>query len=191
MRYSGMRKHLSRLGALRLKGLRDERGQSMVEFAVSVPVLVIFLYAIWFISDLYVAKYQTLMAARYATWRLARMDDAWPGMLVGAVRAHYFDDDDRSNIEIVPAGEIDSGPMASILTDVFAGQLRPTTFAMRTSYTVAPQLGGLDISEENPDGFTIDYTHFVGGNSWLGCRTSIHEMYGLYYSYVRQVGSLF
>ena len=173
------------------KVIRDERGQSMVEFAVAAPVLVMFLYAIWFISDLYIVKYETLMAARYATWRLAKVDDLGGGRLAAAVRTYYFDDDDRLSVEVVPADDVSVTPISNILSNVFAGELRPSTFAMRVSYHVAPQLGGLDMSEDNPDGFTIGYTHYVGGNSWHGCRTYIHEMYGLLYSYVRQLGDLF
>ena len=173
-----------------MKSLRNERGQSMVEFAIAAPVLVIFLYAIWFVSDLYVAKCQTLMAARYATWRIAALDDLGGGSVALGVRAYYFEENDKVTMEAVSGDEELLSPVSDLLNDVFAGELRPSTFAMNVSYNVAPQLGGLDMSEENPDGFTVGYTHYVGGNSWHGCRTYIHEMYGLFYSYTRRLSEL-
>lgn len=44
----------------------------MVEFAVAAPLLVLMLYAIVYVSDLYVIKSKTLVAARYGAWHLAR-----------------------------------------------------------------------------------------------------------------------
>jgi Flp pilus assembly protein TadG len=171
-----------------VRGLHNERGQSMVEFVVAAPVLIIFLYAIWFISDMYVVKSQTLMAARYATWRLASLDQAGTAGL--GVRAHYFEDNAKVAIEVVPGDEEMLNPVADLLNDVFAGKLQPGTFAVRVDYTMEPVLGGLDLSEENPAGFTIGYTHYVGGNSWHGCRTYVREMFTLLYSYMSKLSNL-
>lgn len=56
-----------------LKCLRySARGQSMVEFAVAAPVLILILYMIMYVSDLYVIKSKTLVSARYGAWHLAR-----------------------------------------------------------------------------------------------------------------------
>jgi len=57
---------------LLLRGRVD--GQGMVEFIIAVPILIIIFYAIMYLSDIYVIKFKTKFAARYATWQLAKKD---------------------------------------------------------------------------------------------------------------------
>jgi len=52
--------------------IQNTRGQSMVEFAVALPTVVLLLWAGMYVGNLYLIKHKTLAAARYGTWNFAR-----------------------------------------------------------------------------------------------------------------------
>ncbi len=52
--------------------IQNTRGQSMVEFAVALPTVVLLLWAGMYIGNIYLVKHKTLAAARYGTWNFAR-----------------------------------------------------------------------------------------------------------------------
>lgn len=182
--------------------VRDEKGQAMVEFVVAAPVLAIFLFAIWFISDMYEVKFQTLVAARYGAWRLAR-EDGMPGVnyqalktgVMGKIKEYYFDDDNLLTMAEVNAPE-GTGYIARLLdeiidfvNDVMSKSNHSTTYGMKVEYRVPlmTELNVFDTENILPDEFTISSTHYVCGNSWNGCKTEVHEMFGLIYETIGTV----
>lgn len=51
---------------------RDERAQSITEFLVCLPVLLLILCSVIFLGELFVWRQRCDMAARYSAWRYAR-----------------------------------------------------------------------------------------------------------------------
>ena len=54
---------------------RRHKGQAMTEFCVAVPLLVLLLWSILYLAEMYIVKHETLVAARYGTWLLSRYDN--------------------------------------------------------------------------------------------------------------------
>lgn len=52
--------------------LRDERGQAITEFAVTVPLFLVLLAGVFYLGECVVWWQRTSMAARYSAWRYAR-----------------------------------------------------------------------------------------------------------------------
>lgn len=50
------------------------KGQSMVEFAVTAPLLILILYSIMYASEMYIIKTKVLIGARTAAWSMARAE---------------------------------------------------------------------------------------------------------------------
>jgi hypothetical protein len=177
---------------IRMKFFGDVRGQSMVEFAVAAPVLATLLFAILYVSDLYVIKYETLVSSRYGAWRLARDDSLTLTNTKNNIAGYYFEDDNSLNIQEASAeeGTLEdiSQEILDFVNSIFSSADHSTTYGLKVEYQVPLRLGYLDMSGELPSGFKIVSTHYVCGNAWDGCRNDVHEMFSML---VQSIGSVF
>lgn len=167
----------------------DERGQAMVEFIVTAPVLIAFLFAIWYVSDLFYAKSETLVAARYAAWRYAKDDDT--GTIEAQVKEYYFSNERDAGSRMSVSQQTPSNADTSLLENAseyltkFISKLMTDADDIKGAQVDYQVLGGKgyvhrfltnDSVDMLPTNVKISSTHYVCGNSWDGCHTEVHDM---------------
>lgn len=171
----------------------------MAEFCVAAPVLVLILWSIICLSDMFVIKHETMVAARYGSWLLARHD-----LSVEELRApisHYFFKDRIDQVSFPPQnpdnaqngnGLIEDGfidktrqeVMADSWTDPILEELAGKLFGpnmpnpdyLNVGYDFPRMFGALDLREDREEFFTIQSEHFVIGNSWNGEKVQTHHL---------------
>lgn len=184
------------------KRSREEDGQSMVEFAICAPILVLVLYALFYLSDLYILKSKVLVGARVAAWQVARGTHDAQAAESGVVEHFHFrfggrdarahvssltDTAESASLDLTMGTQQSSDFSLGGINDLVASGLgallgdNSTTQTTRSTlvYRVPVQLGPLDLSEFAPaDTFAITADHYVDGNSWNGCVVRVHDLLG-------------
>ncbi|MCP4714763.1 MAG: hypothetical protein GY868_06560 [Deltaproteobacteria bacterium] len=176
----------------------------MVEFAIAVPALVVLLYAMMYVADLYMIKAKVLIGARYAAWHLARGNMNRPAVENAVVKNFKFkydpkytlsdineDDTNSSLLEFSYPFRVDeevqrglrklSGKMVSKVAQALKPLLQggPTTartIHVELAYPVPIQFGFIDLSEFYKTPLKISGSHHVDGNSWNGCEVATHTI---------------
>jgi len=188
----GHDRHMFKDGKQNVKLLKDTRGQSMVEFCVAVPVLVVLLWSIWYVSDLYVVKFKTLAAARYGTWLLSKNDQLRPEHIKPLVAKHFFENNThRLTLTVPDAGEedifsdiVDSESVGEAFVDLIMGVINKvmgskSIYSLKVEYEVPLIFGAVDLTGFRDKPFQITSEHYVVGNTWNGCRTDVHDLMSL------------
>jgi Flp pilus assembly protein TadG len=179
-----------------------EDGQSMVEFVICAPVLVLVLYALFYLSDLYILKSKVLVGARVAAWQVARGTHEAQAAESGVAQHFHFrfgGRDARAHVssltDTVNSASLDLTMGTQQSTDFSLGGINDlvaeglgallgddsSTQTTRSTlvYRLPLQLGPLDLSEFAADGtFAITADHYVDGNSWNGCAVRVHDLLG-------------
>jgi hypothetical protein len=176
--------------------IHDTRGQSAVEFCVGAPVLIFMIFAILYVNDLYIIKEKTVVAARYATWKLSKGQSGFED----TVKSNYFPNNtDKVEVEDISGSNSFStselGALNAIgegidkvigfISDVFAGDEGQLRYAMRVSYSMPIKLGTFDMGQAGITSMKVSSEHFVDGNTWEGDRTEIHEIFGMLWGIVK------
>ncbi len=196
---------------LKSRVINNNQGQSMVEFAVAAPVLLLLMLSIIYISDLYIYKQKTIIAARYGAWRLARSEDPNTSAVKTDICNFFFPGENARltwtpnpptstfsySTSIPPALETILNNLSSLkdsITDkaneIFTGQAGSSTYIF-TVYYKAPVPGTIRMSNSDdlppllPTHFNINTAHYIVGNSWNGCQTSVHEGFGLIWETIK------
>jgi hypothetical protein len=164
----------------------------MVEFCVAVPVFVVLLWSIWYVSDLYVVKFKTLAAARYGTWLLSKDDALRPENIKPLVAKHFFDNNiDRLTLTVPDPGEedifsdiVDSESVGEAFVDLIMGVINKvmgskSIYSLKVEYEMPLIFGAVDLTEFRDKPFQITSEHYVVGNTWNGCRTDVHDLMSL------------
>lgn len=176
---------------------RQHKGQAMAEFCVAAPVLVLLLWSILYLTDMFIVKHETLVAARYGTWLLARNDDL-PGnsMDIDQVRAlikrNFFRN--RSQNLLVEEQHVEDDLAESLQSyweDPTSGFISwaihyfeenifhsgaPRFYSLNVQYDYPRLFGAVDLRDGNNRYFEIQSRHFVLGNSWDGQRVEVHDL---------------
>ena len=186
--------------SLLLKFHIRQNGQSMAEFCVFGPLLVLLLWSILYVSNLFIVKHDTLVAARYGTWLLARYSNFPPNhemnqddveQLIhrnffkgfqGDTKVEPYDIAATKDSEDFPDNVINSSEagewvaaLEAILTDLVESGT-PAIYGLEISHTYPRIFGAVDLSEYVNDDFVIKSDHYVIGNSWDGARVESHDL---------------
>jgi Flp pilus assembly protein TadG len=181
---------------------KQEDGQSMVEFVICAPVLVLVLYALFYLSDLYILKSKALVGARVAAWQVARGThdaDAAETSVVENFHFRFGGRDARAHLssltDTVEGGSIEvsmgtqqssdfslggvddliASGLGALLGDDSSSQTTRGTLV----YQLPLQLGPFDLSDVTANTpFAITASHYVDGNSWNGCAVRVHDLLG-------------
>lgn len=175
----------------------DTRGQAMTEFCVAMPVLIIMFWAIWYISDVYIVKHKTLVAARYGTWLLAKDKDLEKAKVDAFIAKRFFSNQ-SSKLTVTAqhlgtdaktfkdkaekksgnrGGWIDK--IIKFIAKTFMGSDSPTVYSLKVEYEVPLIFGALNISDFATENVKITSEHYVVGNTWNGCESEVHDIFDM------------
>ncbi|MDJ0780967.1 MAG: pilus assembly protein [Desulfosarcinaceae bacterium] len=181
---------------------RQEDGQSMVEFAICAPLLVLILYAIFYLSDLYILKSKVLVGARVAAWQVARGTHDAQAAETGVVDNFHFrfggrdprahtssltDTVQGGSLELTmgtqQSSDFDLGGLNDLIVAGLGALLGDNSSSQTTvgslAYQLPIQLGPLNLSDVTTEAsFAITASHYVDGNSWNGCAVQVHDLLG-------------
>jgi len=176
--------------------IRNTRGQSMVEFAVALPTVVLLLWAGMYIGNVYLVKHKTLAAARYGTWNFARGEQTVEQAKTNIAK-HFFDNktsglyvtsqktpSDFSSI----GGWFDTaaGKGLDIVNRVMTDE-KANIFSLKVQYEVPSKLGALDLSDMHAANYKIESSHYVTANGWDGCNSKVHDMFSMIWQTVKNI----
>jgi hypothetical protein len=174
----------------------DTRGQSAVEFCVGAPVLIFMIFAILYVTDLYIIKEKTLVAARYGAWKLSKGQSE----VEDSVKSNFFPNNtDKVEVEDISGSNSFSASELSALnsigegvdkvmgfiTDVFAGDEGQLRYAMKVTYSMPLKLGTFNMEQSGITEMKVSSEHYVDGNTWEGDRTEVHEIAGMLWNIVK------
>jgi hypothetical protein len=166
----------------------------MAEFCVAAPVLVLLLWSIIYLSDMFIVKHETMVAARYGSWLQSRYD-----LNIEQVResiSNYFFRGETDHVSL-QAPQVDSGQneggfiertrlrlMPGRWTDSIIDELADNLFGpnalniycLNVVYDFPRLFRAIDLREDGEEYFNIQSEHFVLGNSWDGQRVEIHHL---------------
>ena len=175
---------------------RRYQGQSMAEFCIAAPVLVLLLWSILYLADMYIVKHKTLVAARYGTWLLSRYDNVPENRIdfnqvEDRIKRKFFGKRPQENVFVDPQHtgtdlkDIEffrnkSGVFFEWVLGFLAENLlktdTPAIYSLKVKYKYPRAFGAVDLREGNHNFFEIQSEHFVLGNSWDGQRTEVHDL---------------
>lgn len=180
--------------------IKNSHGQSMVEFVVALPTVVLLLWAGMYIGNIYLIKHKTLAAARYGTWNFARGEQT-TAQAKSKIAKHFFDN--KSSGLYVTSQKIPSdfsnvggavktivGKGLDIINMVMTDQ-KANISSLKIQYEVAPQLGALDLSDMHAANYKIESSHYVTANGWDGCNSKVHDMFGMIWQMVKNIFGIF
>ena len=177
----------------------------MVEFCVAAPLLVLLLWSIWCLSDMYTIKNKTLVAARYGSWLLSRYDNL-PRHEIdindvrGLIANNFFngsmdglDVDDQTvsgetDDEIIQLINDDLVTVYPAWTEMIIDRIknylvkndyvdRPSTYSISVTREFPNVFGAVDLRDLHPGPFPIISKHHLVGNSWDGGRVELHDLF--------------
>ena len=176
--------------------IQNTRGQSMVEFAVALPTVVLLLWSGMYIGNLYVVKHKTLAAARYGTWNFARGEQT-VAQVKTKIAKHFFDNktsglyvtsqkipSDFSSVGGAFKTIVDEG--LKFINDVMTDD-KANISSLKIQYEVSPKLGALDLSDMHAANYKIESSHYVTSNGWDGCNSKVHDMFGMLWQMVKKI----
>ena len=176
--------------------IRNTRGQSMVEFAVALPTVVLLLWAGMYVGNLYIVKHKTLAAARYGTWNYARGEQT-VAQAKTKIAKHFFDKktsglyvtsqktpSDFSSV----GGAVKTivGEGLDIINRVMTDE-KANISSLKIQYEVSPKLGALDLSDMHAAKYKIESSHYVTSNGWNGCNSKVHDMFSMLRQMVKSI----
>ncbi len=178
----------------------NTRGQSMVEFAVALPTVVLLLWAGMYIGNVYLVKHKTLAAARYGTWNFARGEQT-VAQAKNKIAEHFFDK--KTSGLYVTSQKIPSdfsnvggafktiiGKGLDIVNTVMTDE-KANISSLKIQYEVSPKLGALDLSDMHAANYKIESSHYVTANGWDGCNSKVHDMFGMIWQTVKNIFRIF
>ncbi len=178
----------------------NTRGQSMVEFAVALPTVVLLLWAGMYIGNVYLVKHKTLAAARYGTWNFARGEQT-VAQAKNKIAEHFFDK--KTSGLYVTSQKIPSdfsnvggafktiiGKGLDIVNTVMTDE-KANISSLKIQYEVSPKLGALDLSDMHAANYKIESSHYVTANGWDGCNSKVHDMFGMIWQTVKNIFRVF
>jgi TadE-like protein len=176
--------------------IRNTRGQSMVEFAVALPTVVLLLWAGMYIGNVYLIKHKTLAAARYGTWNFARGEQT-TAQARTKIAKHFFDN--KTSGLYVTSQKIPSdfsnvggafktivGEGLNIINRVMTDE-KANISSLKIQYEVSPKLGALDLSDMHAANYKIESSHYVTANGWDGCNSKVHDMFSMLLQMVKSI----
>ncbi len=172
------------------------KGQSMVEFCVAAPVLVLLLWSILYLKEMFIIKHQTLVAARYGTWLLSRNDNLPVNQInrkqvEDLIAGNFFKDKPRKNLSVQPnyiGADFEDVELFRDGTDDFilwmSGFLGKTLlhantqslYSLVVKYKYPRVFGTVDLRKGRNKYFEIQSEHCILGNSWDGQRVAVHDL---------------
>jgi hypothetical protein len=175
---------------------RGGKGQSMVEFCVAAPVLVLLWWSIWYLTEMFLVKHETLVAARYGTWLLSRYDNVPQNginfqQVSDRIANNFFKNRPQQSLSIVAqhldtnSGETevfqdDASELSQSLRDFFSNNMlgaeTPALYSLKVQYDYPTLFGAVDLRKGNNHFFEIQSDHHVLGNSWDGQRVEVHDV---------------
>ena len=179
---------------------RRHKGQAMTEFCVAVPLLVLLLWSILYLAEMYIVKHETLVAARYGTWLLSRYDNIPDNsvdieQIRGLIANNFFKNESERLLvqeQHVGGDQDDSGMgdeleqnsesgewidvIVTFIADTFIDSDTPTIYSLKVQYEYPRLFGAVDLREGDNENFTIESEHSVVGNSWDGQRVDVHDL---------------
>ena len=175
---------------------QNTQGQSMVEFAVALPTVVLLLWAGMYIGNVYLIKYKTLAAARYGTWNFARGEQT-TAQAKTKIAKHFFDK--KTSGLYVTSQKIPSdfssvggavktivGEGLDIINRVMTDE-KANISSLKIQYEVSPKLGALDLSDMHAAKYKIESSHYVTSNGWDGCNSKVHDMFSMLWQMVKSI----
>lgn len=176
--------------------IRESRGQSMVEFAVAMPVVILLLWAGLYMANIYLVKHKTLVAARYSTWKFAREEKTAEELKADV--AKYFFDNNTSGLYVTeqntPTDMDDLGGFLDTVTgeafDFLNGVMTDqdsNISSIKIQYEVAPKFGALDISDMHPANYKVESSHYVTANGWDGCHSDVHDLFSMLWEMIEEI----
>ncbi len=165
--------------------IKEERGQSMVEFAVVLPVLLLFFYCITYLSDIYIIKQNALAAARYSAWKLARPNPPTCPDLESDISDFFFEGA-AITLDCSPSsGDSngflgDAGPAAKKILNNIIGSASDDMSHAKVDHPVPVPLVLASLDPTNTlSNITISGEHFVEGNAWSGFEVDTHDVFDM------------
>ena len=175
---------------------RRYQGQSMAEFCVSTPVLVLLLWSILYLTDMYMAKHETLVAARYGTWLLSRYDNVPKdkidfNQVENLIKKNFFGKRSQQNVFVNPQPigsglddfkffENGSGVFVDwifgFLANNMLGADTQSIYSLNVKYNYPRVFGAVDLRKGTHKFFEIESEHSIIGNSWDGQRVEVHDL---------------
>ncbi len=176
--------------------IHKTHGQSMVEFAVAMPALILLLWAGLYIADMYIVKHKTLAAARYGTWKYARGEQTSAEIKTNI--AKYYFDNNASGLYVTtqstPADFQNVGRVVTTIADevldIINGVMTDqenNISSLKIQYEMPPKLGALDISDLHPGNYKIESSHYVVANGWDGCHSDVHDLFSLLWESIEEI----
>jgi hypothetical protein len=148
-----MEKHVQAMFGSKKTFLRNRSGQSMVEFAVCLPLLVLIFTGILFFGRGFIIGHRSIMAARYASWKFAKDPSAQEGTVKSTVRSTYQFDYELNNKKTDLGSGFSSG--MSFVTSAGGGKKTTISIPYEPKYIAF-----------NPGGINIGYALVVDGSTW-------------------------
>jgi len=176
--------------------IHKTHGQSMVEFAVAMPALILLLWAGLYMADMYIVKHKTLAAARYGTWKYARGEQTSAEIKTNI--AKYYFDNNASGLYVTtqstPADFQNVGRVVTTIADevldIINGVMTDqenNISSLKIQYEMPPKLGALDISDLHPGNYKIESSHYVVANGWDGCHSDVHDLFSLLWESIEEI----
>lgn len=176
--------------------IHKTHGQSMVEFAVAMPALILLLWAGLYMADMYIVKHKTLVAARYGTWKYARGEQT-SAEIKNNIAKYYFDNN-ASGLHVTtqstPADFQNVGRVVTTIADevldIINGVMTDqenNISSLKIQYEMPPKLGALDISDLHPGNYKIESSHYVLANGWDGCHSDVHDFFSLLWESIEEI----
>ncbi len=176
--------------------IRGTRGQSMVEFAVAMPAVILLLWAGLYMANIYLVKHKTLAAARYSTWKFAR-EEKTVEELKTAVAKYYFDNNTTGlyvTEQNTPTDMDDLGGFLDTVTgkafDFLNGVMTDqdsNVSSIKIQYEVPPKFGALDIRDMHPANYKVESSHYVTANGWDGCHSDVHDIFSMLWEIIEEI----
>jgi len=183
-----------------IKRIRDLifgiRGQSMVEFAIGVPFLLIMMFSIIYVSKLYIIKEKTLVAARYGAWKVSRNKGDISSIKNSIISNYFPDQEDRVKVtDVSGTNSFNTNEFAGLgqgidkviefISSIFSGNAGKLRYGIEVTYSAPIKLGMMDLAQADVISMDVSSKHFIDGNTWEGDRTDVHEILGMLWGIVK------
>ncbi len=168
----------------------------MVEFCVAAPVLILLLWSLLYVKEMFIIKHETLVAARYGTWLLSRYDNVSVNSIdrrqvETLIKQNFFKKRPQENIAVAPNhmysnwedlyfSKGKSGAIIQWVSGYLSKNLlktgTPAIYSLNVRYKYPKVFGAVDLRDGSNNYFEIQSYHYVLGNSWDGQRIGVHDI---------------
>lgn len=190
---------------------RGDRGQAMTEFCIAGPLLVLLLWSLIYMTEMFIVKHETLVAARYGTWLLSRNDNIPKksidiDQVTQLITKNFFNNksagltvteqhlgsdtnnggfSSRMNSQSGSGSWIDK--IVGFIGDGLMGTDTPNVYSLKVEREYPRIFGAVDLTENSSQNFKIVSEHYVLGNSWDGQRVETHDLIDMLESLVKKM----